>query len=317
MNRLQYFNQRVPYPIRLLLVVALGLGVWQAIAIAIVPTYLVAMKISGRATYCSWASILGSSSAWGQWDQVEKRLGQQVAVKAEDREKGLTLVGAPGRDFWVQAESGPKGLAFLLAEHASVNDRLPVRPCDVVIDCGAHVGIFTHKALERGARKVVAVEPHPLNVECLRRNFAREIAEGRVVVYPKGVWSADSMLRLSVSSRNTAMGSVVIDRNADSIEVPLTTVDKLVAELNLETVDFIKMDIEGAEREALKGAAQTLGRFKPRLMLDGYHLPDDPEVLPKIIAAVQPAYRMSCGACEPADKDGSRWVPHVLYFYVQ
>jgi FkbM family methyltransferase len=187
----------------------------------------------------------------------------------------------------------------------------------VVIDCGAHVGVFTHKALERGARKVVAVEPNPLNVECLRRNFASEIAGGRVVVYPQGVWSADSTLSLSVSRNNTAMGSVVIDRHAGSIQVPLTTVDKIVAELNLETVDFIKMDIEGAEREALKGAAQTLGRFKPRLMLDSYHLADDPEVLPRIIAAAQPAYRMTCGACEPLDKDGSRWVPHVLYFSVR
>ena len=45
-------------------------------------------------------------------------------------------------------------------------------------------------------------------------------------------------------------------------------------------VDFIKMDIEGAERDALKGAAQTLKTYKPRLMLDMYHRPDDAVVLP-------------------------------------
>ncbi|MEK7752345.1 MAG: FkbM family methyltransferase, partial [Acidobacteriota bacterium] len=133
----------------------------------------------------------------------------------------------------------------------------------------------------------------------------------------KGVWSADSTLTLSVSRQNTSMGSVMIDRNAGSIQVPLTTLDKLVAELKLERVDYIKMDIEGAEREALKGAAQTLRRFKPRLMLDSYHLPDDPEVLPKVIASMQLAYRLMCGACEPSDKDGARWVPHVLYFFVR
>ncbi len=317
MSRLQRFNQRVPYPIRLLLAACLGLGVWLTIGVAVVPIYLAAMKIGGRAPYCTWASILGSSSGWGQWDRVEKRLDRQVTARAEDRDMGLTLVGAPGRDFWIQTESGAKGLTYLLAEHASVNDRQPVRRGDVVIDCGAHVGVFTHKALERGARKVVAVEPHPLNIECLRRNFAREIAEKRVVVYPKGVWSSDSTLTLSVSRDNTSMGSLVIDRKAGSIRVPLTTLDRLVAELNLERVDYIKMDIVGAEREALKGAAQTLRRFKPRLMLDSYHLPDDPEVLPKVIASMQPAYRLMCGACEPSDKDGARWVPHVLYFFVR
>jgi hypothetical protein len=48
-----------------------------------------------------------------------------------------------------------------------------------------------------------------------------------------------------------------------SVKAPLTTIDKLTAELKLERVDFIKMDIEGAEQRALMGAQQTLEKSPP------------------------------------------------------
>ena len=48
-------------------------------------------------------------------------------------------------------------------------------------------GLFTRRALLRGAVLVVAVEPSPENEDCLRRTFARDIADGRVIVYAKRV----------------------------------------------------------------------------------------------------------------------------------
>jgi hypothetical protein len=44
---------------------------------------------------------------------------------------------------------------------------------------------------------VVAIEPSPANLECLRRNMSREIASGRVIVYPKGVWDREDVLALN------------------------------------------------------------------------------------------------------------------------
>ena len=55
---------------------------------------------------------------------------------------------------------------------------------DTVIDCGAHIGAFTRYALNNGAHRVVAIEPNPVNIACLRRkrNFANEIENGSVTV---------------------------------------------------------------------------------------------------------------------------------------
>jgi len=114
------------------------------------------------------------------------------------------------------------------------------------------------------------------------------------------------------STINSGMGSLVLkDPRGATIKVPLTRIDDEVEKLGLPRVDFIKMDIEGAEREALAGAAGTLRRFKPTLALDSYHRPDDPVVLPRVIGAANPAYTVVCGPCERLD---SSYQPHVLYY---
>jgi len=64
------------------------------------------------------------------------------------------------------------------------------------------------------------------------------------------------------------------------VKVPLTTVDDLVSELKLRRVDFIKMDIAGAEKRALLGARSTLVTYTPRLVIAAEHLPDDGEAIP-------------------------------------
>ncbi|MCC7173812.1 MAG: FkbM family methyltransferase [Bryobacterales bacterium] len=145
--------------------------------------------------------------AWNQnrdFARILRDVERRVSVEARDEKFGLELIRTPTRSFWVkegqdEAWSGRRLLAYLLAEHDWVEAENPenmVRPGDVVVDCGAHVGVFTSKALRRGAARVVAVEPDPTNLECLRRNLAEEAADGRVVIVPRGVWSTATELVL-------------------------------------------------------------------------------------------------------------------------
>jgi hypothetical protein len=73
--------------------------------------------------------------------------------------------------------------------------------------------------------------------------------------------------------------------------VPTVTIDGLVESGRVAKVDFIKMDIEGAEVEALKGAEQTLRNFRPRLAICLYHRPSDFETIPKFIDSLGLGYR--------------------------
>lgn len=189
------------------------------------------------------------------------------------------------------------------------------RIADVVFDCGAHVGVFVHRALQRGAAKVVAIEPEDRNLECLRRNFSREISNGKVMVVSQGVWSSETTLRFAVSDNSSAAGSTVFDAGIHVTRIPVTTIDRIAQRLALPSISYIKMDIEGAEREALRGATTVLARHHPRLMIAGYHQPDDYTVLSHLLATANFGYRMTCSPCVAVSHGDTPFVaPNALYF---
>lgn len=256
------------------------------------------------------------NSARDVWDR--HRFGTyRRYVRLAQRDRDLTLYDTPLGRFWAAGIS-PGGVGAIVAEqmHDIYGDMSRgVREGDVVFDCGASFGAFTRVALRRGASKVVAVEPSPRAVECLRRNFAKEVAEGRVILYAKGVWDREERLHLMVDPHDQARDSFMSDRGRrKGPEVELVPIDVAVAELGLHRVDFIKMDIEGAERRALQGATKTLRRWRPRLAIAAYRSAGDPEAIAEIVRAAVPEYRIAYGACEESNA-GDRIVPGVVFFH--
>jgi FkbM family methyltransferase len=282
----------------------------------------VSMKVKGAAPECPWSNLISMPVDAERFRVTRENVEKQLKVTEIDEAKDIYRIESPGRPFWIRRKGedmdGKSLLAYLLAEQQWVAESDPpvkVRQGDWVIDVGGHVGVFTSHALKLGAEKVFIVEPDPVNVECIRRNFAAEIAAGRVTVIPEGAWSKASTIELNLSVANSGTGSMMYkEQGAQTILVPVRPIDDMVAEHRMPRVDFIKMDIEGAEREALKGAAETLKRWRPRLALDSYHLPDDAVVLPKAIAAANPAYVFECGPCELNTNQGERISPHVAFY---
>jgi FkbM family methyltransferase len=231
------------------------------------------------------------------------------------QDHGLELWDTPKGPVWI-----PRGnryvLPFNLAEmesHIYGTGAHFVQAGDIVLDCGASDGDFTREALRAGARLVVSIEISPAAVECLRRNLAEPIAGHRAIVYPKGVWDSDGTLRLNVSDSNFAANSVVLrpEGSHSDVEASLTTIDKIVSELGLPRVDFIKMDVEGAEVNALAGARGAITKFKPRLSIATEHKPDDEVTIPRAVHNLRSDYKMTCGPCTGS---GTRILPAVLYF---
>ena len=121
------------------------------------------------------------------------------------------------------------------------------------------------------------------------------------------------MLEFLVDPENQAADSFVIHREGAkaTVKLPLTTIDKLVSELGLPRVDFIKMDIEGAEVRAVEGARETISRHRPRLSLSVYHQDDHPVAVPRAVQAAWPEVKIDCGHCAEA---AGRVRAEVLYF---
>lgn len=130
------------------------------------------------------------------------------------------------------------------------------------IDCGAYVGdtveSFRRRGLSFGA--VAAFEPDPAHFDKLSTALAQENAS----VFPCGVW--DGMTQLRFTANDAASH---INEQGETI-VQTVALDQALPNFAL---DFIKMDIEGAEPQALAGAQRLIARYRPRLAISAYHRP--------------------------------------------
>ncbi|MEP7365208.1 MAG: FkbM family methyltransferase [Acidobacteriota bacterium] len=300
---------------------ALLLLVLAALVCLYKPTRLGAIAAMGMGQGCTSERAMDASAHTARILAAKDRILAASKKVAED--PPYVQWSTPDGNYWIPARKhGDFALPFNLAEEeVGLYSAGPVhiKEGDIVLDCGANVGVYTRRALKAGARIVVAIEPAPQNIEVLKRNFASEIEQGRVIVYPKGVWDKDDMLVLHQHSDNSAADSFVINQEKDKSDthsadekLPLTTIDKLAAELNLDRVDFIKMDIEGAEVKALNGARETLAKFHPRMALSTYHDPTHPVEVPKAVHEGWSGYTQICGPCTEVSW---RVRPDVLLFY--
>ncbi len=138
-----------------------------------------------------------------------------------------------------------------------------VRPNRVFWDVGANVGFYSLLASKLvGSGRVFAFEPAPRNLSYLNQHLALNHATN-VEVLPTAV--ADRNGTSSFETEETGfMGHLSVE---GSITVPTTTLDSLVKEGKVLPPDYVKMDIEGAELLALRGASDTFQRFRPVLFL--------------------------------------------------
>ena len=255
-------------------------------------------KSAGDIPYVAWSDVrrsLFSACTWSE--RAVEKVGDSVTLLAEKTVDGQKLEHYRTKigDFWISSP-GRNTIAWIVWELTARSDyesgEVVLQQGDTVLDCGAHVGAFTRYALQRGAGRVIAVEPDPINALCLRENLAEEIAAGQVTLIEAGVWDNKTNLTLWQPVGNSGAKSFVWEFKEGVSGVPVLPIDDIVADLKLDALDFVKMDIEGSERRALQGAKRTLKRFKPKMAICTYHRVDDINVIPGIIREARDDYHM-------------------------
>ncbi|MFG0600633.1 FkbM family methyltransferase [Delftia sp. WSY_4] len=178
---------------------------------------------------------------------------------------------------------------FLFGQYR--NEDFGVRPGDTIIDAGAFVGdtaVLFHQEAQ-GDCQIHAFELLDENLALLRHNLAvNDIADDVHVCHLALTARSGDVVNIKAPP---VQGATSIFGDAGGKPVETITIDDYVRSAGLQRVDFIKMDIEGAERQALQGALQTLQTHRPRLALCIYHLWDDSYEIPRIIASSGVAYR--------------------------
>lgn len=156
---------------------------------------------------------------------------------------------------------------------------------EVFVDGGSFDGsnsLDFHQWCHGKTKMIYAFEPDKANAEKCMENLKHKLRADFEVINA-GLWSKKDTLHFreshSVDSRIEEEGK---------ISVPVTSIDEAVS----ENVTFIKMDIEGAELKALKGAAGMIQRNKPRLAVCVYHKPEDILEIPSYIKKLVPEYKL-------------------------
>ena len=140
------------------------------------------------------------------------------------------------------------------------------------IDIGAHIGWYSLKAAKVVGPKghVIAVEPNHETLLRLRDNIRASGAGGIIEVAPVACSDSETTLMFYAAGRGNTGESSLSSWNAsragdiaDSYQVRARRLDDIVKEAGVTRVDAVKIDVEGAEFLVLKGAAETLTRYRP------------------------------------------------------
>lgn len=190
----------------------------------------------------------------------------------------------------------PKHFRFILAEGPyELGENIVLEKGDYVVDAGASLGVFSFLAANRVGNDghVFAIEPVDFLCKCLKESIHMNKFEN-VTVLPVALGAENGSGSMNIDYEDPS--SSRLGGISREISVNLKTLDKLVFEEKIvRRVNFIKMDIEGSEREALLGARETISRFKPKLSICAYHRKDDFEVLSNIIRDIEPRYNLIYG----------------------
>jgi FkbM family methyltransferase len=182
-----------------------------------------------------------------------------------------------------------------LGEGTYETEEVFVSEGDIVFDVGANMGIFSNFCiLKRRAKCVFSFEPIKSTFIIIELNCILNGTKSDIQLVNRGLSNFDGKIDMSISSDNIGANSMVFSRSDNLSEsVLVTTLDSYIETNSIKKVDFIKVDIEGAERDFLEGARLTLSKFKPKLAICTYHFIDDPVVLTKLILEANPNYKIS------------------------
>lgn len=172
------------------------------------------------------------------------------------------------------------------------------KPGRTVVDVGANIGVYAYGFLERGAN-VVAIEPQAACADLItafyESGFPRTARRGslEVVIEALGNTRGTAVLHIPLKDGKPDDESASLDSGSpDSIDVDVKV--RPLDDYGLDDVQIIKMDVEGHEVAAIDGAADTIRRWKPAILVEieqRHHADPIADVFNRIHRAAGPGYQ--------------------------
>jgi FkbM family methyltransferase len=190
----------------------------------------------------------------------------------------LLLIDMPKQGYKFFCRINRDDFLFMTNHENEIMEYFNPNEGDTVVDVGAHIGLYSLIAAKRvgPSGKVIAIEPDPENFKILKKNILLNQLSN-VEALECAVYSTRGKLRLflpELEQGRTIFNTVMQDRARTStnfLEVEANTLDNIMDENNIQRVNYLKIDVEGAELEVLKGAVNTLSSNKDLTLLIEVH----------------------------------------------
>lgn len=240
---------------------------------------------------------LSSSKYWKDLKMIEFHQSKDESIDIDFMKfkmplTDLSFLGLPIKIYYT---SSGINIDFIIKQYELHRNGIHIQaePGEVVIDGGGCFGdtalYFSNKVQEFGG--VHVFEFIPDNIKIFEKNISINPQFKSVInLIENPLWVESGV---EVYYQSNGPGSRVSFQLFEgySGKTKTLSIDDYVDNAGLKRVDFIKMDIEGAERNALAGAKKTLKVYKPKLAIALYHSTEDFEVIPKFISGLDLGYK--------------------------
>jgi FkbM family methyltransferase len=254
--------------------------------------HLIAFRLAGHHSVRLPLHFVENKAAYDEYRALEAR---------SSRESTLPVSGMFGKlrhyDFEYEGNryvADCLGLEYYLFRrqyfYSDNGIRIAPERGDAVIDGGACTGdtalVFSNAVGPEG--KVYAFDPVAEHLQVMEHNISQ---------YPHKNVKA---MPVGLSDKNVLCPPIVVNHYSPGFQsrdqkVPLRSIDNLVMMGEIDKIDFIKLDVEGAEFETLKGARESINHFKPKLAISLYHKPNDIFELVRHVRSEHPFYKLYLG----------------------
>ena len=157
-------------------------------------------------------------------------------------------------------------------------------------DLGAYNGDTVREVLAHSPNieRIYALEPDARSFKKLAAFCAQFEGKANITPINAAAWSSDCTLTFG-DEGNRNSGIFAPSKTAKRVEITARSLDSVLGD---ENVDYIKYDVEGAEREALIGSANTIRNHSPALLVSAYHKSEDIFALPLLVKEINPDYKL-------------------------
>jgi FkbM family methyltransferase len=240
-----------------------------------------------------------TDSYWSQRAAVNSLIKGNDSISVKFPKLTLNHLALEKIGYPIELYFAPSGVmaAFILKqyEYQKIKPEVRAEAGDYVIDGGGCWGdtalYFAHTVGAEG--RVFSFEFAPDSLDVFQRNMALNAAlSQRIEIVERALWSkSGEVIEYSPNGPGTSLAMHRQSTYEDPAQATTMSIDDFARERKLPRVDFIKMDIEGAELNALKGAEETIRSFKPKLAIAIYHRQADFIEIPEYLNKLGLGYR--------------------------